>query len=346
MKKFFFFAAALLSAGMLSAQTITIDGANTDWAEVPMLSEPGAAGPIVKMVVPQEDITLPAGAAYCLMVENDGRTDYPVIYTDADLSNTTGTAPWVCPAMGYDYEMATWSAGSTYAREAAMEMCIMQNAFSGLPFTGSVDTYLTYNWGDLYVPTDPTTDNWKWTDASRHPFHVASYTIANLNGEHVCADAISSHYALTLTAEGKFNFSNSGGAQDTAFWVSWPVELSAPAVYSVSANVTSTDNASCDLYLVNMATNTVVATYASEDKWAPSGETEYGDWDLSAVPAGKYMLKMKNHVAWSHMVLTSVTLSGTVTALDQVEAPKAVKVIENGRLVIIRDGVRYDALGK
>lgn len=33
------------------------------------------------------------------------------------------------------------------------------------------------------------------------------------------------------------------------------------------------------------------------------------------------------------------------TSLDQLPASKAVKVIENGQLVIIRDGVRYNALG-
>lgn len=344
MKKFFFFAAALLSAGMLSAQTITIDGANTDWAEVPMLSEPGA-NPVVKMVVPQADLTLPAGAAYCLMVENDGRSDYPVIYTDADMSNATGEAPWICPAMGYDYQMATWSTNSTYQRGDAVEMCIMQAAFDALPFTGSIDAYLTYNWGALYIPTDPTTDNWKWTDESRHPFHVAPYTIVNLNGEHACADAISSHYALTRTAEGTFNFNVSGGSQDTAFWASWPVELTTPGVYTVSADVTSTDNASCDLFLVDMATNAVVASHTSSDVWAPTGETDYGTWDLSAVPAGMYMLKMKNHVAWSHMVLTSVTLSGNTTAVDNIQSEKVVKTIQNGQLVIMRDGVKYNAQG-
>lgn len=345
MKKFFFFAAALLSAGMLSAQTIAIDGAAADWANVPMLTEPGAAGPMVKMIVPQEGVSLPDGAAFCLLVENDGRTDYPVIYTDADCNNTTGTAPWICPAMGYDYEMATWSSGSLYARAAAVEMCIMKAAFSGVAFSGVVDASLTYAWGALYIPTDPTTDSWTWSAEVRHPFHVAPYTMADLSGEHTAAAAISSHYAFTLK-ENKFDFNVTGGSQDTAFWISWPVEVT-PAKYTVSANVFSTDNASCDLYLVNMATNAVVATHTTENVWQPAGETAFGEWDLSAVPAGKYMLKMKNHVAWSHMVLTSVSLkAATTTAIEQTATEKpSVKRIENGQLVIIRDGVRYSVLG-
>ena len=51
-------------------QTIAIDGDNADWANIPMLSEPGV-GPMVKMVVPQEGTTLPEGAAFALMVQGD-----------------------------------------------------------------------------------------------------------------------------------------------------------------------------------------------------------------------------------------------------------------------------------
>lgn len=336
-----------------SAQTtITVDGDAADWANVPMLTEPGAAD-VVKMVVPQDGLTLPAGSAYCVMVASQNETavaNYPVIYTDADKNNATGTAPWICPAMGYEYEMATWSTGSLSAASASgdvHEMCIMQAAFSDAAFTGSFYGYLTFNWGALYIPTDPTTDSWKWSADARHPFNVAPYTFADLNGEHTAAAAYSSHYALTIKADGTYDFNVSGGAQDTAFWISWPVELTQPAEYAVSANVTSTDNASCDLFLVDMATNQVVATHASENVWAPTGEATFGTWDLSGIPAGKYMLKMKNHVAWSHMVLSGVSLEKqTATSLEEtITEEKAQKIFVNGQVVLIRDGVQYSILG-
>ena len=41
MKKLFFLTAALVAACTMNAQTILIDGDNADWAEVPMLSDPG-----------------------------------------------------------------------------------------------------------------------------------------------------------------------------------------------------------------------------------------------------------------------------------------------------------------
>ena len=153
MKQFFSIVSALLFSGTMFAQTIAIDGANADWSTVPMLTEPGV-GPVVKMVVPQDGLTLPEGTAYALMVEGDHEkilAGYPVIYTDADKSNTTGTAPWICPAMGYDYEMATWSTSSLFGQNetgSVREICIMQAAFSGVAFDGTISAWLTFDWGN------------------------------------------------------------------------------------------------------------------------------------------------------------------------------------------------------
>ena len=51
-----------------------------------------------------------------------------------------------------------------------------------------------------------------------------------------------------------------------------------------------------------------------------------------------------------HIVPSDIELKGenTTSALDniQIEKPKAVKVIENGRMIIIREGVRFDITGK
>lgn len=348
MKKLFFFA-SLFCAGMMSAQTITIDGSKSDWADVPMLTEPGAPD-VVKMIVPQDGATLPSGAAYCVLVESNNdvaKANYPVVYTDADKDNSTGTAPWICPAMGYDYEMATWSSGSESAASSTgdiHELCIKQAAFSGAAFTGSVWTYLTFNWGALYIPTDPNTDGWKWSAEVRHPFNVAPYTYAPLAGTHTAAAAYSSHYAL---APGEsFNMSVSGGEQDTAFWASWAVEVT-PGTYTVSAAVTSTDNASVDLALVDVATNAVVARRSCEPVWAPEGTMAVGTWDLSGVPAGKYMLKFSNHVSWSHMVLSSITFTAQgATGLDALGTSECQKLYRDGQVVIVRDGVEYSVLGR
>ena len=352
MKQFFSIVSALLLSGTMFAQTIAIDGANADWSTVPMLTEPGV-GPVVKMIVPQDGLTLPEGTAYALMVEGDHEkilAGYPVIYTDADKSNTTGTAPWICPAMGYDYEMATWSTGSLFGQNetgSVREICIMQAAFSGIAFDGTIGAWLTFDWGQLYIPTDPSTEGWKWDQNTYHPFLVKPYAYADLKGTHVATGAYATHQALTPGAS--LNMKNAGSANDTMLWASWTVELTKPATYVVNADVTSTNTATVDLYLVDVATNKVVATFVSADVWAPAGSAEYGEWDLSAVPAGKYMLKMKNHTAWSEMVLSSITLEEKATDSTGVEDvrtnTKATKLIKNGQLIVVRDNVQYNILG-
>jgi hypothetical protein len=352
MKKFFSFVSAILVAGTMCAQTITIDGDNADWAEVPMLTEPGV-GPVVKMIVPQEGATLPEGAAFALMVEGDHaqiQAGFPVIYTDADKSATTTINDdfWMCPMMGPDYSMATWSTSTLFApypdASNIREMCIMQSAFESVPFTGSVWATLDFAWGNLYLPTDPVTDAWIWSGAQYHPFNVAAYSYADLANTHTAAATYSTHRAL-LPGE-TLPLSKSG--HDIAFWASWAVELTQAAIYNVSIDVNATNMTSIDLYLVDVATNEIVATKVGEDLSAPAGQTVYGTWDLSNVPAGKYMLKVMNHVQYSDLDFTSVTLSvdGQTTGLENtlVETTSK-KVVENGQIYIIRGNERYNVLG-
>ena len=348
MKKIFLFAAAMLAAFTMNAQTIEIDGDNADWADVPMLTEPGVS-PVVKMIVPQTGATLPDGAAYCLMVAGEHEQilgGYPVIYTDADNNNTTGTAPWICPAMGYDYEMATWSHGSLFAASETgniREMCIMQSAFSGVPFAGSFGAYLTFAWGQLYLPTDPETAGWKWSESTYHPYYVKSYQFHDLNGTLNASDVFSTHEAL---APGASLDMTNGYANAVLLWASWAVELTTPATYNIKADITSGNAASVDLKLVNLATNAVVASFVSDDL-AGGEEVAVGEWDLSAVPAGKYMLRFSNHVEWSEMHLNSLTLTAQGgTAIDNTAAEvQAAKVVRNGQVLIIRDGKTFNALG-
>lgn len=362
MKKFFSFVSAILVAGTMCAQTITIDGDNADWAEVPMLTEPGV-GPVVKIIIPQEGVgtTLPEDAAFTVMVEGDHEqvlAGYPVIYTDADKSTATGGKAWYCPSFGKDYELATWSEGTWFSQNAAgsvREMCLTKAAFTSVPFTGELAVWLTFNWGALVIPKFPDQNTymveskeepqWKWGENQYHPFDVKPYTYANVAGTHTAAATYSTHEAL-LPGE---TLELSKGGFDTEFWASWAVELKEPTVYNVSINANGTNTTSVDLWLVDVATNEVVAERAGEDIWAPEGETTYGTWDLSAVPAGKYMLKLKNHVQWSTVVFNSVTFtvgSGETTALENTTIETtSKKVIENGQIYIIRGNERFNVLG-
>ena len=352
MKKFFSFVSAILVAGTMCAQTITIDGNNKDWAEVPMLTEPGAAGPVVKMIIPQEGVgtTLPNDAAFAVMVEGDHEqilAGYPVIYTDADMSTKTGGSAWYCPIFGKDYELATWSEGTWFAQNEAgsiREMCLTKAAFTSVPFTGELAAWLTFGWGALNIPAMPTEDGWMWSETKYHPFYLDRYTYANLDGTHLAASAYSTHRAL-LPGE-SLQLSESGN--DTALWVSWAVELKEATTYKVYINVNATNMTSADFWLVDPATNEVVAEFVGEDIEAPAGVTAYGTWDLSAVPAGKYMLKLKNHVQWSNVVVNSVSFvqESAATGIENtlVETTSK-KVVENGQIYIIRGNERFNVLG-
>lgn len=356
MKKLFFFA-AMLAALTVNAQTIVMDGDNADWADVPMLSDPGAM-PLFKMVVPQAGLTLPTGAAICVMTQvTDAQKTtypgYPVVYVDADKSNTTKSADewgdaWYCPAFGPDYEMATWDDGNTVgvnADETIHEMTIVQSNFTGIPFAGDCHTWMLFNW-TKYMPNSPDNNvdgtDWKWSENDYHPIIVKPYSYANLNGTHAVADIYSSHEALTPASPLNM-FVGYGYAVE--LWASWAVELTNPAIYDIKANIVSTNTASVDLKLVNVATNEVAATFASGDL-AEGAAVQVGSWDLSAVPAGKYMLRFSNHVQWSEMQLNSLTLSAEVTGVENVNSDvQTTKVIRNGQVLIVRDGKTYNALG-
>lgn len=348
MKQFFSIVSALVLSGTMFAQTIAIDGATADWSEVPMLTEPGV-GPVVKMVVPQDDLALPDGAAFCVMTEGEHElmlANYPVIFTDADKSTTTGEAAWYCPSFGKDYELATWDEGALFGANetgSIREMSVNQAAFITVPFTGSVWAFVAFDWGNYMIPATPTMDGWKWSETQYHPLNVAPYTYANFASTHTAAAAYSTHRAL-LPGE---TLQLSKNEHDTAFWASWTVELKEPAIYNVTVDLTATNTTSADFYLVDVATNEVIATFECADQAAPTGATLFGTWDLSAVPMGKYMLKLKNHVQWSDVVFHSVTFStGETTALENTQvANTSKKVIKNGQLYIIRDNVQYNILG-
>lgn len=356
MKKFFSFVSAVLVAGTMCAQTITIDGDNADWAEVPMLTEPGV-GPVVKMIVPQEGVTLAEGTAFALMVEgvNDLiKTTYPVIKVDADKDNTTYLYDaYFCPTMGYDYEMATWSTGSIYAENetgSTHEMCIMKEAFDlpDLSFDGSIWAVLQYGNSDANKFFIPAETKYDWKEFYR-PFIVkpTTYTYNDLTGTHKATDVYTTHPALTMGES--FNMGVTGASYDTAFWAAWTVNLVEPCVYNVNVNFVASNGASADFWLVNIATNEIVATFEGEWCEGPQGETAYGTWDLSAVPAGKYILKMKNHIPWSTVVFNSVTFTagnGETTALENTTIETtSKKVIENGQIYIIRGNERFNVLG-
>lgn len=355
MRKFFFFAVLLMASTMM-AQTVVLDGDNSEWANVPMVTEPGSSD-ILKYLVPQDGVNIGAGNAFAVMLQTERAirgADPTTIYVDADKSSSTGTqVPWFIQTMYRDYEFGINDAGDgitgakRVTKDKVIEITMPQSAFSSVPFTGSFWASFSYNWGAFYVPNspEPAGDNWLWDQKFYQPVDVRPFSFTRFGIKHEFADVWSRHQCV---APGDvMDFCISGGEQDTAIWCAWAIQIAGGAKYTVSADMEATDNASCDLYLVDIPTNTVVSKFVSDSYWQPSGETQLGEWDLSAVPAGRYMLKMKNHVSWSHMKLKSVTLTGDEPlSVENVRtSADSYKIIRDGQILIVRDGVEFNLLG-
>lgn len=351
MKKLFFLTAALVAACTMNAQTILIDGDNADWAEVPMLSDPGTM-PVYKAIVPQEGLTLPDDAALCVMVQRteEQKAIYPgapVSYVDADRDAATTAAgeAWYCPSFGPDYEMGAWDGndGAASADETIDEVVIVQSNFIGIPFDGSCHMWMLFNWSK-YLPNSPEENNWNWAETSYHPVIVKPYTVSDLNGTLLAIDAYSTHSALTPGES--LDMAVAGSAVDVQLWASWAVALTEPAIYTIKADITSTNAASVDLKLVSMATNEVVASFTSATLDG-GNDVAVGEWDLSAIAAGKYMLRFSNHIEFSAMKLNSLTFAAT-DSRRVVNTPadgKVTKIIRNGQIVIMRNDKCFNTLG-
>ena len=279
--------------------------------------------------------------------------NYPTIYTDADKNGATGDNPWFCPALGVDYEMTNESTGSLYAANAEgsiREMTIKEAAFDveGYDFDESIDAWLFFD-GTLSVPSSPSDNAWHWGEAKYHPLYVRPFAFKNLNNTHTPSEVYGRH--PVLAPGNTINMAPSGDAvsgYDVDMWASWAVELTIAGVYAITANITSSNTASVDLKLVSTATNTVAASFVSGDL-SEGNAVAVGNWDLSSVPTGKYMLLFSNHVGWSAMKLNSLTLTtnDVPSGLESVSnTTKAVKVIRDGQVLILRDGKTFSVIGE
>lgn len=302
-------AALVFCTQYTAAQTIIIDGDASEWNTLPMITEPGTF-PMAKVAVPQNGVNPGSdiAMAYMVMQENNYEADLNtkswVAYIDTDSNPATGTDFKAWGILGYEYEPNTWDNPSAL-KDNVMECAIKTVNVADIIFP--CNAIFGYNWcTDGTLPISPEELSWQWSQTAYNGFNIKPFVIKSLQGTHTVEDAYSRNQFLGYGHTADFNVS--GGGQDIAMWLSWTIQLTQPNKYIVSADVTSSNTASVDLYLVDLGSNQVVATFTSNDIWAPNGTETYGEWDLSTVPAGNYMLKMKNHVQWSQMILTSVTL--------------------------------------
>ena len=345
MKKLLLLSLLVLSTTFMWATlpTITIDGDKSDWAEVPMLSEPGT-WPMLK-VLPAADAELGTNALVYMM-ENNADFDptwaqYPTEFIDKDYDGTTSTLSsyWAFDAMGLEYSATTGVQIGEDWVSFPKAMSANNKVFEiGFPATYITDLgskfafAMYYNSGAWFCPdhSSPAV-----SPSNGFLYKTRAYTTlpATLTPENVYA-----HQSMgECTSYIDFGLRDNGN--DTARWAAWPVELTKSGAYDVIANVTTTNGWKFEFWLVDVATNAIVAQMDAPTSDISSSKTSYnfGTMDLSSVPAGKYMLKVKNRTRFSKVKLESVVLDylgGAVVnipaILEPIDAMRSEYALING----------------
>lgn len=321
MKKLFFFIPALLLSLLASATgpTITIDGNKSDWAEVPMLSEPGV-WPMLK-VIPAADAELGTNAlAY--MMENTTDFDntwaqYPTEFIDSDYDKATNTIDeyWAFSAMGIEYKATTGiDAGGwiSFPKAISSDNKVIE---IGLPATyitelGSKFGFaMYYNSGAWFCPDRSTPAQYSFSPANGFLYKTRSFTTVTGTTTLTTANVFA-HPSMGEVGE-YVDFGLRDNGYDTLRWAAFPIELTQPAVYDVTTNITSTNSYKFEFWLVDVASNAIVAHLPTPKSNISSSNTTYtfGSLDLRNVPAGKYMLKVMNKTAYSTVKLNSIQLT-------------------------------------
>ncbi len=321
MKKFFLLISVLVLALIANASkpTIIIDGDKSDWAEVPMLSEPGT-WPMLK-VLPAADAELGTNALVYMM-ENTADFDptwkqYPKAFIDKDYDGTTNTidAYWAFDAMGLEYSATTGvTVGEdwvSFPKAISTDNKVFELGFPATYVTDLDSKFsfaMYYNSGAWFCPdrSEPAVQAF----SPKNGFMYKTRSFTTVAGTTTLTTAnVFAHPSMGEIGE-YVDFGLRDNGYDTIRWAAFPIELTAPAVYDVTTNVTTTNGWKFEFWLVDVETNEVVAHIDAPSSSLSSSATSYnfGAWDLTAVPAGKYMLKVKNRTAFSKVKLNSILL--------------------------------------
>ena len=299
--------------------TITIDGDKSDWSEIPMLSEPGT-WPMLK-VIPATDAEIGTNALAFLLENSEAFTSdwskYPGTYIDKDYNLETNpyNSGWIYKGMGIDYAFTTGASINDKWVDFPKGKSEDYKAIEiGVPNTYLTDLGSKFGIG-MYYGTGGSQEIWIpkmsgdeiSSPAMGYFYKTRSYT--TMPGTVTAANAYAHQSIKECTDYVDFGLRDNG--YDTIRWAAFPIELTTQGVYDVTANVTSTNGWKFEFWLVDVATNAVVAHIDAPASNISESKTSYnfGIMDLSRVPSGKYMLKVKNRTAFSKVKLNSVTLS-------------------------------------
>ncbi len=308
---------AIATTFVCATPTITIDGDKSDWAEVPMLSQPGT-WPMLK-VISASDASMGENAFAFLLENNVAFTSdwskYPGTYLDKDYSIETNpyNSSWIYTGMGIDYAFTTgasvhdeWVSFPKGKSEdyKAIELAVPSSYVTDLGTKFGIGMY--YGTGSAQEWFIPAMSGNEVNPSIGYLYKSRSYT--TIPGTLTAANAFAHQSIGECTDYVDFGLRDNGN--DTARWAAFPFELTEPAKFDLTVNVSSNNSWSFEFWVVDVATNEVVKHIDNSGDISSSMKVKkMGVLDLSSVPAGKYMLKVKNKTRYSKVKLYKIILT-------------------------------------
>lgn len=325
MKKTILLFVSIFMVVTMKAQTITVDGNMDDWAEVPVLSEPGVF-PYVKMHVANDFIFYNAGLESGTAGFSNDSWYLVDIYFDTDNNATTGYKQWVYAASGMDYLQEGpefrnhtgtdggwgWNVLANTTRncsadgnkmEGSIDKTLFTHATLGDVFHAAPRYYINNAGGELYFqPID-----WNFGDGIRKGYAIKPRTIVSEDAQNKIELTSSNAYFMPFMKDTNIDDyldfeSGESSTDNPKHWASWAIDLKNPSTFSVSMTHQG-GSGKVVFYLIDMASNAVVFETTTDIWYAEHTTfTEHAaltTLDFSAIPAGKYMLKIKNPTDWS-----------------------------------------------
>lgn len=330
-KQLFFTVLLMLTSSLLNSQTIVVDGAKADWANVPVLTEPG--------VFPYGKVYVSTDSVYYMMETQDATDkhfdytlpDFMQAYIDADRSANTGHASnWLYTAAGIDYITSNvisyfnktgtqqdWTFPWNWAPiDTARNAVIGEAGFlkaklltvPGQPIASQIPLATSFGLGFTFKvggQAENYTQPNDWNFSNRNLYSVKPRTITSVEttAELLSGNAYYHPFMKDQDINQYLDFQSAAwSAQNPLHWASWAIDLKKSTKFDVKLTCKCDDGGKLQFSLINMTTNQVVKTFP--EIWytvSASNFTEenLGQLDMTDIPVGKYMLKMNNNTVWA-----------------------------------------------
>lgn len=250
------------------------------------------------------------------------------VYLDADEDASTGMkSDWLYTASGIDYlaqssfvykysgtpgsNQWSWSDLATMNKVCSfdsvfVEGLINKNSLSNPSLQDKFDIAFPY-----YLHDTPSTDIIYFPENNaayqqKKMFKIKPRQIIELNNfaELHASDAYYYPYMNDQNSAQYLNFEATGNTEDkNRQWASWAIQLNNPDLFNITLTLQNTEPTTLCMALIDMATNNTIKRFSDiviNAVHPQFTEITPGNINLQDIPAGKYMLKLKDYAAFTN----------------------------------------------